>query len=160
MLEADNPDECQPVVLHAGVTPPEAHGVDGEAAANTLPGSHLGQGGTDATVGFDRGPEVDGRHHEVPCWGASPGIAGLALWALPLVGPWPDDGWCRPNDPGCLRWRRLICLLVLLDAGWRDAKRFWCQVEGSCCRRSWAGTVATGPAAPATASSKPRQDPV
>jgi|SRR5215217_330982 len=55
--------ENQPVVLD-GVTELLVHGVGGESAEDTLREPHPRMVAGDATAGFYRGPDVEGRHRE------------------------------------------------------------------------------------------------
>src|SRR5215218_9056489 len=61
--------ENQPVVLD-GVTELLVHGVGGESAEDTLREPHPRMVAGDATAGFYRGPDVEGRHRESYSWGA------------------------------------------------------------------------------------------
>jgi hypothetical protein len=71
--------ENRPVVL-TGVTELLVHGVGGESAEDTLHEPHPLQVAGDATAGFYRGPDVEGRHRESYSWG------GLTLGKASLIG--------------------------------------------------------------------------
>src|SRR5215216_2359273 len=91
--------ENQPVVL-TGVTELLVHGVGGESAEDTLHEPHPMQVAGDATAGFYRGPDVDGRHRESYSWGGlTSGKASRALWLLLLP-------FALANLAGWMHWRR------------------------------------------------------
>ena len=90
--------ENQPVVL-SGVTELLVHGVGGESAEDTLHEPHPMQVAGDATAGFYRGPDVDGRHRESYSWGGlTSGKASRALWLLLLP-------FALANLAGWMHWR-------------------------------------------------------
>ena len=90
--------ENQPVVL-TGVTELLVHGVGGESAEDTLHEPHPMQVAGDATAGFYRGPDVDGRHRESYSWGGlTSGKASRALWLLLLP-------FALANLAGWMHWR-------------------------------------------------------
>jgi hypothetical protein len=91
--------ENQPVVLD-GVTELLVHGVGGESAEDTLGEPHPRMVAGDATAGFYRGPDVDGRHRESYSWGGlTSGRASRALWLLLLP-------FALANLAGWMHWRR------------------------------------------------------
>jgi len=91
--------ENQPVVLK-GVTELLVHGVGGESAEDTLHEPHPRQVAGDATAGFYRGPDVDGRHRESYSWGGlTSGRASRALWLLLLP-------FALANLAGWMHWRK------------------------------------------------------
>ena len=96
--------ENQPVVL-TGVTELLVHGVGGESAEDTLHEPHPMQVAGDATAGFYRGPDVDGRHRESYSWGGlTSGKASRALWLLLLPFMLLNVAFYmtpRPPTPGC-----------------------------------------------------------
>src|SRR5215218_445411 len=90
--------ENQPVVL-TGVTELLVHGVGGESAEDTLHEPHPRQVAGDATAGFYRGPDVNGRHRESYSWGGlTSGKASRALWLLLLP-------FALANLAGWMHWR-------------------------------------------------------
>jgi len=90
--------ENQPVVLN-GVTELLVHGVGGESAEDTLHEPHPRQVAGDATAGFYRGPDVNGRHRESYSWGGlTSGRASRALWLLLLP-------FALANLAGWMHWR-------------------------------------------------------
>jgi len=90
--------EHQPVVLN-GVTELLVHGVGGESAEDTLHEPHPRQVAGDATAGFYRGPDVNGRHRESYSWGGlTSGKASRALWLLLLP-------FALANLAGWMHWR-------------------------------------------------------
>lgn len=90
--------ENQPAVLK-GVTELLVHGVGGEPAEDTLHEPHPRQVAGDATAGFYRGPDVDGRHRESYSWGGlTSGRASRALWLLLLP-------FALANLAGWMHWR-------------------------------------------------------
>jgi hypothetical protein len=91
--------ENQPVVLD-GVTELLVHGVGGESAEDTLHEPHPRMVAGDATAGFYRGPDTDGRHRESYSWGGlTSGRASRALWLLLLP-------FALANLAGWMHWRR------------------------------------------------------
>ena len=91
--------EHQPVVL-SGVTELLVHGVGGESAEDTLHEPHPRQVAGDATAGFYRGPDVNGRHRESYSWGGlTSGKASRALWLLLLP-------FALANLAGWMHWRK------------------------------------------------------
>jgi hypothetical protein len=109
--------ENQPVVL-GGVTELLVHGVGGESAEDTLHEPHPRLVAGDATAGFYRGPDVDGRHRESYSWGGlTSGRASRALWLLLLpfslanLAGWMH--WRRRGDPEPGYFRALIRLFGL-----------------------------------------------
>jgi hypothetical protein len=91
--------ENQPVALD-GVTELLVHGVGGESAEVTLHEPHPMLVAGDATAGFYRGPDVDGRHRESYSWGGlTSGRASRALWLLLLP-------FALANLAGWMHWRR------------------------------------------------------
>src|SRR5215207_991733 len=91
--------ENQPVALD-GVTELLVHGVGGESAETTLREPHPMLVAGDATAGFYRGPDTDGRHRESYSWGGlTSGRASRALWLLLLP-------FALANLAGWLHWRR------------------------------------------------------
>ncbi|HWD42923.1 MAG TPA: alpha/beta hydrolase [Actinomycetota bacterium] len=91
--------ENQPVALD-GVTELLVHGVGGESAEDTLHEPHPRMVAGDATAGFYRGPDTDGRHRESYSWGGlTSGRASRALWLLLLP-------FALANLAGWMHWRR------------------------------------------------------
>jgi hypothetical protein len=91
--------ENQPVALD-GVTELLVHGVGGESAETTLREPHPMLVAGDATAGFYRGPDTDGRHRESYSWGGlTSGRASRALWLLLLP-------FALANLAGWMHWRR------------------------------------------------------
>jgi hypothetical protein len=76
------------------------HGVGGESAEDTLHEPHPRMVAGDATAGFYRGPDTDGRHRESYSWGGlTSGRASRALWLLLLP-------FALANLAGWMHWRR------------------------------------------------------
>ena len=91
--------ENKPVVL-TGLTELLVHGVGGEPAEDTLHEPQPRQVAGDATAGFYRGPDVDGRHRESYSWGGlTSGRASRALWLLLLP-------FALANMAGWMHWRK------------------------------------------------------
>jgi hypothetical protein len=99
MAEPGYAVENQPVALD-GVTELLVHGVGGESAEHTLHEPHPMLVAGDATAGFYRGPDADGRHRESYSWGGlTSGRASRACGCCCCRSRWPTwPGGCTGGD--------------------------------------------------------------